>query len=342
MPDPVSLQIAVVVPCHNEEQSIGTVVRDFSAHLPGASVYVYDNCSTDATFERAAESNAIVRREPKPGKGNVVRRMLADIDADVYVLVDGDDTYDASVAPAMVTKLCVEQLDMVIGVREADDQLAAYRKGHVLGNRAFNVLHRRLFGGGVTDVFSGYRVLSRRFAKTFPASSSGFEIEAEMTAHALDIGAPIGELVCRYRERSDGSASKLRTYRDGTRILLRSFLYFKELRPFRFFTTIAAAFLVLSLAFGVPVIVEFARTSKVPRFPTAFLSVGLALVGVVAASCAVILDSLARGRREAKRLAYLAHAPVAVAQARAPVATPTGATGSAPAGHDALVAAEHE
>ena len=343
MQDLATLRIAVIVPCHNEERSIGKVVRDFRTYLPGAEIFVYDNCSTDATIDRAREVDAIVRRELNPGKGNVVRRMLADVDADVYVLVDGDDTYDAGVAPAMVEQLCAEQLDMVIGVRAAQDDVAAYRRGHVLGNRAFNTLHRRLFGGGVTDVFSGYRVLSRRFAKTFPASSSGFEIEAEMTAHALDIGASIGEAQCEYRERSVGSDSKLRTYRDGVRILLRSFLYFKELQPFRFFMTIAVSFVILSLALGIPVIIEYAETSKVPRFPTAFLSVGLALVGVVAASCAIILDSLARGRRETKRLNYLAHAPVAVRQpsdlwaARAPRNDASHSSGD-----DALVAADHE
>ncbi len=300
------LEIAVLVPCHNESASIEKVVKDFTAELSPCTVYVYDNCSTDDTAEVAAAAGAVVRKEHRPGKGHVVRRMLADIEADIYVMVDGDDTYEAAAAPRMVDKLIDEHLDMVTGVRHAVDEDAAYRRGHVLGNRMFTSMHRRLFGSGCTDVFSGYRVLSHRFAKSFPATSSGFEIEAEMTAHALDLDAAIGEVACEYRERGAGSESKLRTYRDGTRILLRSVHYFKEMHPIRFFAWIAAVLLAASFALGIPVIIEYADSHTVPRLPSAVLAVGLALVGVISLTCGVILDSLARGRREAKRLFYLA------------------------------------
>lgn len=312
---PPGLGVAVLVPCFNEEKSISKVIADFLDVLPGAVVYVYDNASTDGTSQMALEAGAIVRFERRPGKGNVVRRMLADIEADVYVMVDGDDTYDAAAAPKMVAKLRDEQLDMITGIRVTDVADKAYRRGHVLGNQAFTFLHRRLFGAGVGDVFSGYRVMSRRFVKSFPASSTGFEIEAEMTAHALDIGASIGEVPCSYCERGAGSESKLRTYRDGSRILMHSFLYFKELHPFRFFMTIASLLLAGCLVLGIPVIVEYLRTSEVLRVPSALLSVGLGVVAVIAAACAIILDSVARGRREAKRMAYLRHGvPVVLPQ----------------------------
>lgn len=296
---------AVLVPCYNEERTVAKVVKDFQTALPGCVVYVYDNCSVDDTARVAREAGAVVRRESRPGKGFVVRRMLADIEADIYVLVDGDDTYGVDAAPLMIDMLTTDQLDMVTGVRQTVDEAAAYRRGHVLGNKLFTILHRRLFGKGCTDVFSGYRVLSRRFAKTFPAASEGFEIEAEMTAHALDIGAPMGELDCPYNERIEGSESKLRTYRDGFRILFRSMLYFKEMRPFRFFLSLSVLFTLAALALGIPVIAEYADTNTVPRLPTAVLSVGLQIIGVFAFLCGIILDSVARGRREVKRLSYL-------------------------------------
>ncbi|MGE3836231.1 MAG: glycosyltransferase family 2 protein, partial [Acidimicrobiia bacterium] len=297
----------VLVPCFDEAPTIAKVVEDFRATLPGATVYVYDNCSTDGTAEVARAAGACVRSERRSGKGHVVRRMLADVEADVYVLVDGDDTYDAGAAPAMVDLLLTEQLDMVTGVRQStDDAGAAYRRGHVVGNRLFTGLHRRLFGDGCTDVFSGYRVLSRRFAKSFPAGSSGFEIEAEMTAHALDIGAPIDEFPSAYVERVEGSESKLRTYRDGLRILVQSIVYFKELHPFRFFAALSTALFVLALALGIPVIVEFADSGTVPRLPTALLSLGIVVVAFISLNCGIVLHSLARARREAKKLHYLA------------------------------------
>jgi glycosyltransferase involved in cell wall biosynthesis len=309
---PLSSGVAVLVPCFNEEAAVAKVVADFASALPGSTIYVYDNASTDRTAQVAADAGAIVRHESRPGKGNVVRRMLADIDAEIYVMVDGDDTYEAAASTAMVNRLRSEQLDMITGIRVTEMTThsdEAYRRGHVLGNRAFTYLHRRLFGQGVGDVFSGYRVMSRRFVKSFPASSSGFEIEAEMTAHAVDLGVPIGEMPCGYSERPIGSESKLRTYRDGMRILLHSFLYFKELHPFRFFMTVAMLFFLGSFGLGIPVVIDYVRTSQVLRVPTAVLSVGLALIAVIAAACAVILDSVARGRREAKRLEYLRHKP---------------------------------
>jgi glycosyltransferase involved in cell wall biosynthesis len=305
-----TFHVAVLVPCYNEEASVAKVVADFRSNLPLAEVYVYDNGSTDRTVDVANDAGATVRTEPRRGKGNVVRRMLADIDADIYVVVDGDDTYDASAVVAMISKLRADQLDMVTAIRSTQPDTIAYRRGHAWGNRAFTLLLRRLFGPGASDVFSGYRVLSRRFAKSFPASATGFEIEAEMTAHALDLGMPVGEVVCEYSERGDGSESKLRTYRDGFRILARSFLYFKELHPFRFFVAIAGVLTIGSLALGVPVVVEYARTSQVLRLPSAVLSVGMALTAAIALACAIILDSIARGRRESKRIEYLRHQPV--------------------------------
>jgi glycosyltransferase involved in cell wall biosynthesis len=272
-------------------------------------VYVYDNGSTDATAKVAADAGAVVRSESRPGKGNVVARMLADIDADVYVMVDGDDTYDPSVAPLMVDMLLDGQLDLVTAVRRSDAEAAAYRRGHILGNRLFTFLHKRLFGQGCTDVFSGYRVLSRRFAKTFPATATGFEIEAEMTAHALDIGAPMGEVPCRYTERMAGSESKLRTYRDGLRIFLRSMLYFKEMKPFRFFAGVSVALTIAALALGIPVVLDFRRTGQVLRLPSAVLSVGIEVLAFLCLTCGVILNSLSHSRRETKRLAYLALGP---------------------------------
>lgn len=297
--------VAVLVPCHNEEASVAKVVSDFSATLPGCTVYVYDNRSVDSTADRARAAGAVVRSEARPGKGWVIRRMFSDIEADVYVMVDGDDTYEPGAAREMVDRLRHEQLDMVTGVRISEDPGEAYRRGHVLGNRLFTVLHRRLFGEGCNDVFSGYRALSRRFVKSFPATSTGFEIEAEMTAHALDIGAPMGEVPCRYSERSEGSESKLRTYRDGLRILLRSFIYFREMQPFRFFAVISAVLTAVALLLGLPVVVEFAESREVLRLPTAVLSVSIQVIAFISLTCGIILNSVAHARREVKRLSYL-------------------------------------
>jgi glycosyltransferase involved in cell wall biosynthesis len=309
-PDPLTdpnLRIAVLVPCHNEERSVGDVVADFRAVLPTCTVYVYDNCSTDETPTVARRAGAVVRNEPRVGKGNVVRRMFADVDADVYVMVDGDDTYDASAAPAMVRTLVEENLDMVVGARvsEAAD---AFRRGHVLGNRLFTKLHALLFGSQFGDVFSGYRALSRRLVKSFPTTATGFDIEAELSIHAIDIKAPSTELPTRYRPRGSDSASKLRTYSDGVRILLRSVLLYKELHPARFFGALCAASAVLGVVLAIPVVSEFADSGQVPRFPTAILAASLELLAAILLTAGVILDSIARRHREMKRLHYLQQA----------------------------------
>jgi glycosyltransferase involved in cell wall biosynthesis len=306
-------RVAVVIPCLNEGGTIAKVVRDFKASLPGASIYVYDNGSTDDTPAVAREAGALVRTEAKQGKGNVVRRMFADIEADVYVMVDGDDTYDASVAPSMVGTLISENLDMVVAARTGV-AVEAYRRGHRLGNRLFAGLHGLLYGSRFVDVFSGYRAMSRRFVKSFPTTSSGFEIEAELTAHALDVWAPSAEINAEYRSRDAESESKLRTYRDGLRILLRSVLYYKELQPGRFFGVVFLCFALAGALAGVPVIQQYADTGEVLRIPLAILAASLEVLAFICLIAGVILDSIARRHRELKRLSYLQHtAPAALA-----------------------------
>ncbi|MGH2714132.1 MAG: glycosyltransferase family 2 protein, partial [Thermoleophilaceae bacterium] len=282
-------RIAVLVPCLNEQGSVATVVRDFKAALPGATVYVYDNDSEDATSTTAREAGGVVRREPRRGKGNVVRRMFADIEADVYVMVDGDDTYDARAAREMVSTLIEHNLDMVVGSRSSHVH-AAYRRGHRLGNRLFALLHRVLFGSEFEDVFSGYRAMSRRFVKSFPTTSSGFEIEAELTAHALDVKAPSTEVRTEYRARGDDSASKLRTYRDGVRILIRSILFYKELHPGRFFSALFMVFALAGVLAAIPVLSQYADTGQVLRVPLAVLAASLEVVAFVCMVAGVILD----------------------------------------------------
>ena len=301
------VRVAVLVPCRDEEAAVATVVDDFRGALPDATVYVYDNGSSDATVDVARQAGAVVRHEPVAGKGNVVRRMFADIDADVYVVVDGDDTYDAAAAPGMVRTLIEQNLDMVVGARvsEAPD---AYRRGHVFGNKLFNWLHAVLFGGQFGDVFSGYRVLSRRLVKSFPTTAAGFEIEAELSIHALDIKASCAEVPTRYRARGEESTSKLRTWSDGARILRRSMLLYKEMHPARFFGAFFVLFALTGIVLAVPVVSEFTRTGQVPRFPTAILAASLELLAVIVLTAGVILDSLARKHREVKRLHYLQHA----------------------------------
>ena len=301
-----SSRIAVLVPCYNEAATVARVVADFRAALPGATVYVYDNRSTDGTGDVARAAGAIVRREPRPGKGVVVRRMFAEIDADIYVMTDGDATYDASRAPEMVAALVRDDLDVVTGIRDEEHRTAAYRRGHRLGNRAFNVLLGALFGERPTDMLSGYRVLSRRFVKSFPMEAHGFEIETELTVHALELNVPAAEIRTRYFERPEGSVSKLSTYRDGYRILATMARLFRDERPLPFFTLLAALLAVVGLALGTGVVVEFMETGLVPRLPTAVLATGLMLMASLSIACGVILASVARGRREAKRLAYLA------------------------------------
>lgn len=280
------------------------VVRDFRAALPNATVYVYDNNSRDRTAEVACAAGAVVRTETLQGKGHVIRRMFADIEADAYVLVDGDATYHAGSAPEMVALLLERRLDMVNGTRISDAE-AAYRPGHRWGNQVLTGLVRSIFGNRVTDMLSGYRVFSRRFVKSFPALSSGFETETEFTVHALELSMPIGEVQTPYRERPSGSTSKLNTWADGFRILRTIVLLVKEERPLQFFSAVAAILVALAVLAAVPIVTEYMRTGLVPRFPTAILATGLVLLGFLSLTCGLILDSVARGRKELKRLAYL-------------------------------------
>ena len=298
------VQIAVIVPCRNEAASIAKVVADFRRVLPGAEVYVCDNNSSDGSASLAAQAGAIVRHEKLPGKGNVVRRMFSDVDANVYVLVDGDDTYDHDSAARMVDMLVSENLDMVTGCR-ATTSGNVYRPGHRLGNYALTKLVRVIFGDRISDMLSGYRVLSRRFVKSFPALTEGFEIETELTIHALELRMPIAELSTIYRERPPASVSKLHTYRDGWRILRTILTLIKEERPLMFFGTVGALLALTSAAFGWPIFVTFFETGLVPRLPTAVLSTGLMLLAFLSFACGAILDTVTRGRREMKRLLYM-------------------------------------
>lgn len=300
----VTPRIAVLIPCYNEAEAIGGVVRDFAAALPEATVYVYDNNSRDATRERAAQAGAIVRFETHQGKGNVVRRMFADIEAEVYVLVDGDGTYDAPSARAMVDLLLQNSLDMVNGAR-VPVAAGAFRPGHVFGNRLLTGTVAAIFGDRLRDMLSGYRVMSRRFIKSFPALASGFETETELTVHALELRLPIAEVQTPYRERAQGSQSKLHTFRDGWHILRTIFLLVKEERPLQFFSGVAAALVIASLALGWPLVGEFLRTGLVPRFPTAILATGLMILGFMSFVTGLTLDTVTVGRREMKRLYYL-------------------------------------
>lgn len=298
-------RIAVLIPCFNEAEVIASVVRDFAAALPEATIYVYDNNSRDATRERAQEAGAIVRTETFQGKGNVVRRMFADVEAEVYVLIDGDGTYDAASARRMVDMLLENSLDMVNGARVAT-AAAAFRPGHLFGNRLLTGTVAVIFGDRLRDMLSGYRVMSRRFIKSFPALASGFETETELTVHALELRLPIAEIQTPYRDRPVGSQSKLRTFRDGWRILRTIFFLVKEERPLQFFSTVAAALVIAAVVLGWPVVAEYLRTGLVPRFPTAILATGLTILGFMSFIAGLILDTVTVGRREMKRLHYLA------------------------------------
>jgi glycosyltransferase involved in cell wall biosynthesis len=313
-------RIAVLVPCRDEAATVTKVVADFRASLPQCVVYVYDNGSTDGTGALARRAGAVVRTERRPGKGGVVRRMLGEIDADVYVIVDGDATYDAASAPRMVDELIANDLDMVTAIRHERGEGAAYRRGHRFGNRAFNALLGALFGSQPGDMLSGYRVLSRRFAKSFPAASRGFEIETELTVHALEQRLPTAEVHTPYFERPVGSQSKLSTYRDGLRILWMTVRLYRDERPLSFFGAFALAFGVVGLILGGGVVIEYMETRLVPRFPTAILATGLMLLSFLALACGLILHNVARGQREMKRLAYLA----ASANASLATAAPAG------------------
>ncbi len=298
-------RIAVLVPCYNEEVAIPRVVQAFRAALPEAAIYVYDNNSKDRTVEVARAAGAVVRTESLQGKGHVVRRMFADIEADIYVLVDGDDTYEAAAAPRMVAKLVEERLDMVTGIRISEIQ-EAYRPGHRLGNLMLTGMVRTIFGNRITDMLSGYRVFSRRFVKSFPALAAGFETETEFTVHALELMLPVGETETAYKDRPVGSVSKLHTFSDGWRILKAIIALVKREKPMPFFSAIAAALLLVGLGFGTPVVWEFLATGLVPRLPTAVLAMGLVLLSFLSFACGMILDTVTRGRLEAKRTAYLA------------------------------------
>ena len=300
-------RIAVLLPCYNEEAAVAATIAGFRAALPQATIYVYDNNSSDRTGEVAAKAGAIVRAERQQGKGHVVRRMFADVDADVYLMADGDLTYDPKSAPAMVDVLLAEQLDMVVGTRRHEEK-DAYRRGHAIGNRAFTGLLAGLFGRSFSDIFSGYRVFSRRFVKSFPVLSSGFEIETEISVHALELRMPVGEVETAYAARPEGSASKLSTYGDGWRILKTIVTLYRVERPVLFYGSIGALLLALAIVLAVPLVMTYLATGLVPRLPTAILVTGMTIVAVLCFFTGLILDTVTRGRREVRRLAYLSHA----------------------------------
>lgn len=298
-------RIAVILPCFNEEAAIGRTVAEFRAALPGATVYVYDNNSSDGTAAAAGAAGAVVRSERMQGKGHVVRRMFADVDADVYVMADGDATYDAAAAPRLVRRLLDERLDMVVGARRTEIE-AAYRSGHRWGNRLLTGILARLFGRSFNDILSGYRVFSRRFVKSFPVLSAGFEIETEISIHALELRMPVGEETTEYRARPEGSQSKLSTWRDGWRILRTMANLFRIERPVLFFGGIGAVLALVALLLAIPLALTYAETGLVPRLPTAVLCTGLTLLACLSFFTGLILDTVVHGRREVRRLAYLA------------------------------------
>lgn len=297
-------KIAVLLPCFNEEAAIGDTVTGFRAALPSAAIYVYDNNSTDRTTEVAKAAGSLVRAEKQQGKGHVVRRMFADIDADVYVMADGDLTYDPAAAPAMVDMLLKERLDMVVGTRR-HEQKDAYRGGHVVGNRVFTGLLSGLFGRSFSDIFSGYRVFSRRFVKSFPVLSAGFEIETEMSVHALELRMPVGEVETSYAARPEGSHSKLSTYGDGWKILRTIATLYRVERPVLFYGSIGAVLVIAAILLAIPLVQTYLQTGLVPRFPTAILVTGMVIVAVLCFFTGLILDTVTRGRREVRRLSYL-------------------------------------
>ena len=297
--------VAVLIPCLNEEAAIGQTVRAFRSSMPKATVYVYDNDSTDGTVQAATNAGARVFSEPLRGKGNVVRRMFADVEADVYVLVDGDATYDATIASSLVERLVNERLDM-INVARVTEIREAYRPGHRFGNLLLTGLVGRIFGRRVKDMLSGYRVFSRRFVKSFPALASGFETETELTVHALELRMPIAEAIASYKDRPSGSASKLNTFRDGWRILRTIVALTREERPLAFFFSVCALLLSLALVVSAPLFITYLETGQVPRFPTAILATGMVLLAFLSLLCGLVLDTVTRGRRELKRLHYLA------------------------------------
>jgi glycosyltransferase involved in cell wall biosynthesis len=306
---PPSIRVAVLVPCFNEETAVATVVADFRKALPSARILVYDNNSSDRTAAVAREAGAEVRSERRQGKGHVVRRMFADVDADIYVLVDGDATYDAPSAPGMIDVLVSEHLDMVVGLR-VDRSEAAYRRGHRTGNWMLTSFLAQVFGQAFKDILSGYRVFSRRFVKSFPVLSDGFEIETELSVHALELALPVAEVETPYYPRPEGSFSKLNTWRDGLRILGTILKLYRSEKPLRFFTAIGIFLALVSIGIAIPIVVTYLETGLVPRLPTAVLSMGLMIVALLSASSGLVLDTVTRGRREMKLLAYLSQPPV--------------------------------
>ena len=298
------LRVAVLLPCYNEEAAVAQCVKSFACALPSARIFVFDNNSKDKTAEVASAAGAEVRREHRQGKGNVVRRMFADIDADIYVMADGDATYDASSVSTMVSLLVRDNLDMVVGCRTLDDS-EAFRRGHRFGNKMLTSVLAWMFGRQFSDILSGYRVFSRRFVKSFPSLSGGFEIETEITVHALEIKAAVGEVLTKYVARPAGSASKLNTYRDGRKILSAMISLFRQERPAIFYGVLAGVLGAVAMGLSIPLLLTYLETGLVPRLPTAILATGLILLAALSMVCGLILDTVTRGRREAKRLAYL-------------------------------------
>lgn len=301
--------MAAIVPCHNEAGAVQKVVRDLKTHLPGIDVYVYDNCSTDATAILARQAGAIVRHEHLKGKGNVVRRAFADIDADVYLMIDGDDTYDVSAAPDMIRTLIEGHYDHVLGMRQ---QLvdSAYRPNHEWGNKMLNAVVGAIFGTNVGDMLSGYRVFSRRFVKSFPAVSREFEIETELTVHTLNLRASTVTLPVGFRERAEGTESKLRTYRDGSKILGLILTLARHERPIAFYGIIAGLSMLLGMGLGIPVLLTYLESGMVPRLPTLVLAIGLVIMACSAMTAGLVLDGSRKTRHEVSRLAYLQHGAV--------------------------------
>ena len=310
-------RLAVILPCHNEEVAIGHTISGFRSALPDAEIYVYDNNSSDRTVEVARKAGAIVRSERRQGKGHVVRRMFADVDADIYIIADGDATYDCNAAPAMVARLIDDQLDMVVGSRVTNEK-EAYRRGHKFGNAMLTGLLKTFFGQSFTDILSGYRVFSRRFVKSFPALSSGFEIETEISVHALEMRMPVAEVTTQYSARPEGSVSKLSTYRDGWAILRVLFQLLRFEKPAIFFGSIGAVLFAAAIVLSVPLILTYMESGLVPRLPTAVIIIGLLIISALCVCCGLILDTVVRGRQEIKRLSYLALPPVSAATSWAP------------------------
>jgi glycosyltransferase involved in cell wall biosynthesis len=300
-------RLAVILPCYNEATAIAQTVADFRAALPSATIYVYDNNSKDDTAKVAAAAGAIVRSEKMQGKGNVVRRMFADVEADIYIMADGDATYEAAAAPALVARLLEDNLDMVVGARKSEVE-AAYRRGHRFGNAMLTGMLAQIFGRSFSDILSGYRVFSRRFVKSFPLLSTGFEIETEISVHALELRMPVTEIVTAYAARPEGSVSKLSTYRDGWRILNTILKLFRFERPLLFFGAFAGLLATSAIGLGIPLIITFVETGLVPRLPTAILVTGLMILSALIFLCGLILDTVVRGRTEVRRLAYLSYA----------------------------------